>query len=112
MTLAVDRARLKPNVVSHLRRVEQIAHCEKSQACTFVDCQLSGEPAEFPPDSPCRTNRLVPLYLNSKFCLMPKGDTPTRKGLFDALLCGCIPIVFDLASADFPSHLLPSLLPD
>ena len=35
------------------------------------------------------------MYRNSVFCLNPPGDSPTRKGLFDSLLAGCIPVVFD-----------------
>jgi len=31
-------------------------------------------------------------YLHSTFCLTPPGDGPTRKGLFDAMLFGCIPV--------------------
>lgn len=30
----------------------------------------------------------------SVFCLTPMGDLPTRKGLFDSILLGCIPVVF------------------
>ena len=37
---------------------------------------------------------------------MPGGDFPTRKGLFDALLSGCVPVVFQPASAltQWPWH--------
>jgi hypothetical protein len=31
----------------------------------------------------------------STFCLTPPGDTPTRRGFVEALLMGCIPVVFD-----------------
>jgi hypothetical protein len=31
-------------------------------------------------------------YLHSTFCLCPQGDGPTRKGVFDAILFGCIPV--------------------
>jgi Exostosin family len=31
-------------------------------------------------------------YLQSTFCLCPPGDGPTRKGLFDSILFGCIPV--------------------
>jgi len=34
------------------------------------------------------------LYANSTFCLHPAGDAETRKGIFDSLLLGCIPVVF------------------
>ncbi len=33
-------------------------------------------------------------YASSDFCLQPGGDTPTRQAIFDALLCGCIPVFF------------------
>ena len=35
------------------------------------------------------------MYRHSVFCLNPPGDSPTRKGLFDSILAGCIPVVFD-----------------
>jgi len=38
------------------------------------------------------------LLMSSVFCLNPPGDTPTRKGLFDSMLAGCIPVIFDEAS--------------
>jgi len=39
--------------------------------------------------------------LNSAiFCINPPGDTPTRKGLFDSLLAGCIPVITDDDSLD------------
>lgn len=34
------------------------------------------------------------LSSNSIFCLQPPGDMPTRKSLFDAILSGCIPVLF------------------
>ena len=34
------------------------------------------------------------LYTNSTFCLMPGGDSATRKATMDALLLGCIPVLF------------------
>lgn len=33
-------------------------------------------------------------YSDSVFCLQPPGDTATRRGIFDAVMCGCIPVVF------------------
>lgn len=32
--------------------------------------------------------------LDATFCLQPEGDTPSRKGIVDALLLGCIPVLF------------------
>jgi hypothetical protein len=42
------------------------------------------------------------LYRQSVFCLMPPGDTNTRRGIFDALLCGCIPVLFEYPGATDP----------
>ncbi|XP_035677161.1 probable xyloglucan galactosyltransferase GT20 [Branchiostoma floridae] len=33
---------------------------------------------------------------HSVFCLQPPGDSPTRKSFFDAVQCGCIPVIFKL----------------
>eukprot|EP00968_Pinguiococcus_pyrenoidosus_P015596 scaffold1449_cov244-Pinguiococcus_pyrenoidosus.AAC.1 len=33
-------------------------------------------------------------YLEADFSIQPGGDTPTRRGFFDSLLCGAIPIIF------------------
>lgn len=30
---------------------------------------------------------------NSTFCLVPRGDTPTSRRLFDAVVAGCIPVI-------------------
>lgn len=42
-----------------------------------------------------------PLELSRKsvFCFQPSGDMPTRKGLFDAMLQGCIPVTFSHQTA-------------
>jgi len=42
---------------------------------------------------------IVRMGLESVFCLQPPGDTPTRKGLFDSLQAGCIPVVFNQQQA-------------
>ncbi|KAG2500736.1 hypothetical protein HYH03_001500 [Edaphochlamys debaryana] len=49
----------------------------------------------------------------SWFCLQPHGDTPSRKGVYDSLLLGCIPVVFDryvLDTFPFADVLDPSRL--
>jgi hypothetical protein len=37
---------------------------------------------------------IVPLNLESTFCAQPMGDTVSRKGIIDAIVFGCIPVVF------------------
>ena len=39
------------------------------------------------------------LYATSVFCFQPGGDSATRRGFFDSLLFGCIPVI-DLAAAE------------
>mmetsp|Transcript_18931 Transcript_18931/g.31626 ORF Transcript_18931/g.31626 Transcript_18931/m.31626 type:complete len:501 (+) Transcript_18931:158-1660(+) len=39
------------------------------------------------------------VNLDSIFCLNPPGDMPTRKGFFDTILAGCIPVTTDHYSA-------------
>ncbi|XP_030551633.2 probable xyloglucan galactosyltransferase GT20 [Rhodamnia argentea] len=54
--------------------------------CHFLDCR-SGQCAG--PET------IIELFTESEFCLQPPGDSPTRKSLFDSLVAGCIPVLFD-----------------
>eukprot|EP00602_Paraphysomonas_sp_CaronLab_P005728 CAMPEP_0185031692 /NCGR_PEP_ID=MMETSP1103-20130426/19309_1 /TAXON_ID=36769 /ORGANISM="Paraphysomonas bandaiensis, Strain Caron Lab Isolate" /LENGTH=408 /DNA_ID=CAMNT_0027567305 /DNA_START=255 /DNA_END=1481 /DNA_ORIENTATION=- len=48
------------------------------------------------------------LYLRSKYCLAPPGDSLTRKSIFDSYLTGCVPVVFARASlSQYSWHLSP-----
>ncbi|KAJ9555375.1 hypothetical protein OSB04_009989 [Centaurea solstitialis] len=64
----------------------------------FFDCKsgLCDEPQS-----------LIGLFTESEFCLQPPGDSPTRKSVFDSLVAGCIPVVFDPFTAyyQYPWHL-------
>ena len=40
------------------------------------------------------------IYANSTFCLLPPGDIPSRKAVFDMLLAGCIPVIFNKKQID------------
>eukprot|EP01042_Synura_sphagnicola_P001181 gene1181-1334_t len=42
------------------------------------------------------TSSMLSVYRKSVFCLMPLGHTWSRKAALDALLSGCIPVVFNL----------------
>lgn len=63
-----------------------INQCSTSADCQFLDCN-SGKCDQ--PDT------IIQLFLESEFCLQPPGDSPTRKSVFDSLISGCIPILFD-----------------
>lgn len=46
------------------------------------------------------------LFTQSVFCPAPVGDSLTRKSLFDALVAGCIPVIFDeLSLSQYAWHI-------
>ncbi|KAK9144895.1 hypothetical protein Sjap_004798 [Stephania japonica] len=66
--------------------------------CHFIDCKLGG----------CSDGKtVVDLFMKSEFCLQPKGDSATRKSVFDSLVAGCIPVLFSPFTAyyQYPWHL-------
>ncbi|KAH7653632.1 Exostosin-like protein [Dioscorea alata] len=60
-------------------------------ACKAVDCS-HGRCTN-------RSAEAVSLFLESKFCLQPRGDSFTRRSMFDCMLAGAIPVVFWKRSA-------------
>ena len=68
---------------------------DNSTRCNFVDCKVKGA---------CGSRMLYRIYARSTYCLMPHGDTPSRRAIFDALVCGCIPIVYHRYSFHWPWH--------
>ncbi|KAK7260817.1 hypothetical protein RIF29_27115 [Crotalaria pallida] len=50
---------------------------------------------------------ITQLFMESEFCMQPPGDSPTRKSVFDSLISGCIPVLFDPFTAyyQYPWHL-------
>lgn len=41
-----------------------------------------------------RPHNVIWHYLGADFCFQPPGDTPTRKGMFDCMIAGGIPVLF------------------
>ncbi|XP_057449971.1 probable xyloglucan galactosyltransferase GT20 [Lotus japonicus] len=66
--------------------------------CKFLNCSSA---KCYEPES------IIELFVDSEFCLQPPGDSPTRKSVFDSLISGCIPVVFDPFTAyyQYPWHL-------
>ncbi|XP_074270355.1 xyloglucan-specific galacturonosyltransferase 1-like [Silene latifolia] len=58
--------------------------------CTFLDCENQACFSPVP---------VIKLFMKSEFCLQPAGDSPTRKSLFDSLVAGCIPVLFNPLTA-------------
>lgn len=62
-------------------------HCfNESEACKLVDCDKT----------PCSdgSSAIFEAFLQSDFCLQPRGDSDTRKSTFDCMLSGSIPVFF------------------
>jgi hypothetical protein len=76
------------SIAGHL--VEQ---CAASGACSLMECSKG-------PSSRCDSPAAVmELFQSSTFCLLPQGDTYTRRSTFDAILAGCIPVFFHPGTA-------------
>lgn len=56
--------------------------------------QCKAQPSRCSYSLPRSPERTALLHWESTFCLQPGGDTITRKGIVDALLLGCIPVLF------------------
>ncbi|CAI7772206.1 unnamed protein product [Closterium sp. NIES-54] len=82
---------------------QQVRHGECPGAGVEVAAAVAPNPVYL-----CDYPRIVMrTHLASHFCLQPWGDSPTRRSLFDAMLAGCIPVVFSDWSMQrqFPWHL-------
>lgn len=65
--------------------------CANSSICNQLVCTKAlcvGKP-----------ETIIRMGLESVFCLQPPGDSPTRKGIFDSLQAGCIPVLFNQQQA-------------
>ncbi|XP_019155900.1 PREDICTED: xyloglucan-specific galacturonosyltransferase 1 [Ipomoea nil] len=70
------------------------------EKCRFLDCARGSGGCDHP-------ESIINLFMESEFCLQPPGDSPTRKSVFDSLVAGCIPVLFDPFTAyyQYPWHL-------
>lgn len=98
-TLVSFAGAARPDSTESIRSV-LIKQCTSSdsQNCKFLDCNSGGC------DQP---ESVIELFVESEFCLQPPGDSPTRKSVFDSLISGCIPVMFDPFTAyyQYPWHL-------
>ena len=49
-------------------------------------------------------------YVNSKICLVPAGDTPTSRRLFDAMAAGCLPVLMAQTEDIMPNLPFPNAI--
>ncbi|CAM6119200.1 unnamed protein product [Calypogeia fissa] len=90
----MPRPNMKSNVRGHL-----IQQClDNPDDCFLLRCEKT---VCLRPDS------TMNLFLHSHFCMQPPGDSPTRRSVFDSLVGGCIPVLFDPYTAyyQYPWHL-------
>ncbi|XP_022003384.1 xyloglucan-specific galacturonosyltransferase 1 [Helianthus annuus] len=89
----------RPDAHDNIRAIliDQCTSATEEQ-CKFFDCKTKqcDEPKS-----------LIGLFTESEFCLQLPGDSPTRKSVFDSLVSGCIPVLFDPFTAyyQYPWHL-------
>ncbi|KAJ8605593.1 hypothetical protein CTAYLR_000031 [Chrysophaeum taylorii] len=71
----------------------------KSRLKLMKECDATDDCLRVSVDKNLRCGDLGTAYANATFCFQPGGDSPYRKGLYDSLLVGCIPVIFSLYNA-------------
>ncbi|XP_004300780.1 PREDICTED: xyloglucan galactosyltransferase KATAMARI1 [Fragaria vesca subsp. vesca] len=98
-TLVSFAGAARPSAAESIRStlIDQCNSAENGK-CHFLNCHTGDC------DKP---ESVIELFMESEFCLQPPGDSPTRKSLFDSLISGCIPVLFDPFTAyyQYPWHL-------
>lgn len=67
-------------------RINLFQQCKQAKSCALLDCS----------ERKCEDDSLAAtkLFTRSTFCLQPRGDSFTRRSIFDSLIAGCIPVFF------------------
>lgn len=60
--------------------------CEESKHCKWLQIAHTSKDSSI--------GDYLSVYKKSVFCLCPPGDDPARKAVFDAIISGCIPVIF------------------
>lgn len=79
---------------NNMLREELLKQCNRQPDanCTLVPCGGGGADAI---NCAREQDVLLEKFLTAVFCLQPPGDSETRKGVFDCLIAGSIPVFFD-----------------
>lgn len=74
--------------VSHDFRGLLLSYCSNvsSSSCRIVDCAAAHCSAD--------SSVILESLLASEFCLQPKGDSYTRRSVFDCMIAGSVPVFF------------------
>ncbi len=73
--------------------------CNASASCTWTQIAHSSKDSSIAD--------ALTIYQRAVFCLCPPGDDPARKAVFDSILSGCIPVIFQKETLynQYPWHL-------
>lgn len=71
----------------HSIRGDLIEQCRISAFCKLLECHRGKSGCNSPAT-------VMKLFQESVFCLQPVGDSFTRRSVFDAMVSGCIPVLF------------------
>ncbi|KAJ3684108.1 hypothetical protein LUZ61_013272 [Rhynchospora tenuis] len=84
----------------HMVRNHLIDQCAQSSRCKLHECHTGGVECN-------SASNLMKLFMQSKFCLQPPGDTSARRSIFDSMLAGCVPVFFrnESASVQYKWHM-------
>ncbi|KAH8958944.1 hypothetical protein BDL97_06G054100 [Sphagnum fallax] len=90
---------LRPSMATSIRGLLYNQCINAKTRCSLLDCSKIK----------CSHNP-IPIYkklLHAEFCLQPRGDTATRRSVFDSIIAGCIPVFFheDTAYTQYSWHL-------
>ena len=84
---------------ARLLRMKLAKYCDRNypSCIRMAYANHSGERTTYLDENSSDPHRI--LSYRSTFCFVPVGDMPTRKGLFDSMLHGCLPVTFDPLTA-------------
>jgi hypothetical protein len=82
------------------------ALCEEDRDCTWAKIGHNSKDTNLAD--------FLTIYRHATFCLLPPGDDPGRKAVFDAILSGCIPVIFEVATLfnQYPWHVTEKIALD
>jgi hypothetical protein len=75
------------------------AQCNASSACHWMQIAHTSTDQNI--------GDFLSVYKRATFCLCPPGDDPARKAVFDAIISGCIPVIFQKETLynQYPWHI-------
>lgn len=81
----------------------KIRKAVSAQCLASKDCQWK---RIFHSSTDYRIASFLASYQHAVFCLNPPGDDSSRKGIFDSMVAGCIPVIFDVSTLfnQYPWH--------